>query len=152
MMRQITQVNWRYIGDVLPSFVVMMFIPFSYSVAYGLMACVIPSQLTTTYITEANECPNSGIFVYAVLNGLIGIVVYVSGGRVEPAEYDLKEYWTWKTAGRAPWFIRCAQGNNGGESNRDVPDTAHDNVLDSQGSILGARAKCPSKDYSIAAA
>lgn len=38
MIRQITQINWRYIGDVLPSFVVMTFIPFSYSVAYGLIA------------------------------------------------------------------------------------------------------------------
>lgn len=38
MIRQITQINWRYIGDVLPSFVVLAFIPFSYSVAYGLIA------------------------------------------------------------------------------------------------------------------
>ncbi|KAK3175789.1 hypothetical protein K4F52_010000 [Lecanicillium sp. MT-2017a] len=38
MIRQITQINWRYIGDVLPSFVVMTFIPFSYSAAYGLIA------------------------------------------------------------------------------------------------------------------
>lgn len=38
MIRQVTQVNWRYIGDALPSFIVMTFIPFSYSVAYGLIA------------------------------------------------------------------------------------------------------------------
>jgi AGZA family xanthine/uracil permease-like MFS transporter len=38
MIRQVTQINWRYVGDVLPSFVVMTFIPFSYSVAYGLIA------------------------------------------------------------------------------------------------------------------
>lgn len=38
MIRQITQVNWYYIGDALPSFIVMAFIPFSYSVAYGLIA------------------------------------------------------------------------------------------------------------------
>lgn len=37
MIRQVTQVNWRYIGDALPSFIVMTFIPFSYSVAYGLI-------------------------------------------------------------------------------------------------------------------
>ncbi|KAH7152902.1 permease family-domain-containing protein [Dactylonectria macrodidyma] len=86
MIRQVTQVNWRYIGDVLPSFVVMTFIPFSYSVAYGLIA---------------------GVFVYAVLNSLIGLAVLVSGGRLEPREYDLKEYWTWKGSGRPPWFIRA---------------------------------------------
>ncbi|KAJ6779340.1 hypothetical protein PWT90_04278 [Aphanocladium album] len=86
MIRQITQINWRYIGDVLPSFIVMTFIPFSYSVAYGLIA---------------------GIFVYTVLNGLIGTVVCISGGRYEPREYDLKEYWTWKGAGQPPWFVRA---------------------------------------------
>ncbi|KAJ4145621.1 hypothetical protein LMH87_004467 [Akanthomyces muscarius] len=88
MIRQITQINWRYIGDVLPSFVVMTFIPFSYSVAYGLIA---------------------GIFVYTMLNGLIGIVVYISGGACEPPEYDLKEYWSWKGAGQAPWFVRAVR-------------------------------------------
>lgn len=41
MIRQISAVNWRYVGDAIPSFVVMAFIPFSYSVAYGLIAWVI---------------------------------------------------------------------------------------------------------------
>lgn len=49
----------------------------------------------------------SGIFVYTMLNGLIGAVVCVSGGRCEPREYDLKEYWTWKGIGQPPWFIRA---------------------------------------------
>lgn len=40
MIRQISAVNWRYVGDSIPSFVVMTFIPFSYSVAYGLIAWV----------------------------------------------------------------------------------------------------------------
>lgn len=49
----------------------------------------------------------SGIFTYAVLNGLIGAVVWISGGRYEPREYDLKEYWTWKGTGQPPWFVRA---------------------------------------------
>ncbi|KOS17359.1 putative xanthine/uracil permease [Escovopsis weberi] len=105
MIRQITQVNWRYIGDVLPSFIVMSFIPFSYSVAYGLIA---------------------GLFVYTLLNGLVGLVVFLSNGRIEPREYDLKEYWTWKGSGRAPWFVRAIRrhregggGNGGRASGRD---------------------------------
>lgn len=44
MIRQVTQVNWRYIGDAIPSFVAMVFIPFSYSVAYGLIAYVVSSK------------------------------------------------------------------------------------------------------------
>ncbi|KAF9870810.1 permease [Colletotrichum karsti] len=88
MIRQITQINWRYIGDVLPSFVVMTFIPFSYSVAYGLIA---------------------GVFVYTVLNGLIALTVWLSGGRLEPREYDMKEYWSWKGSGKQPWFVRAVR-------------------------------------------
>ncbi len=45
-----------------------------------------------------------------MLNGLIAIVVWASGGRLEPREYDLKEYWTWKGQGRLPWFVRAIQG------------------------------------------
>ncbi|KAF4332856.1 major facilitator superfamily transporter AGZA family xanthine uracil permease [Fusarium beomiforme] len=107
MIRQITQINWRYIGDILPSFVVMTFIPFSYSVAYGLIA---------------------GVFVYAVVNGLIGITVFVSRGRLEPREYDLKEYWAWKGSGRAPWFVRAIRygRNTDTENVEDQPsDPGH---------------------------
>ncbi|UPK99897.1 hypothetical protein LCI18_010832 [Fusarium solani-melongenae] len=91
MARQMTQINWRYIGDTLPSFVVIAFVPFSYSVAYGLIA---------------------GMFLYATINGLVGLTVRLSGGRIEPREYDLKEYWTWKAPGRKPWFVRALR--NGG--------------------------------------
>ncbi|KAI8713309.1 hypothetical protein NCS52_01274700 [Fusarium sp. LHS14.1] len=101
MIRQITQINWRYIGDVLPSFVVMTFIPFSYSVAYGLIA---------------------GVFVYTVLNGLIAIVVFLSRGQLEPREYDLKEYWTWKGSGRAPWFVRAIRRRISDDDSDDDDD------------------------------
>lgn len=107
MARQITQVNWRYIGDVLPSFVVMTFIPFSYSVAYGLIA---------------------GLFVYTTLNGLIGLVVFLSGHRIEPREYDLKEYWTWRGTGRAPWFVRAMRRGNSHSS--PTPGDDHNNHSD----------------------
>ncbi|KKA30549.1 hypothetical protein TD95_003638 [Thielaviopsis punctulata] len=100
MIRQITQVNWKYIGDILPSFVVMTFIPFSYSVAYGLIA---------------------GIFVYAVLNSMIAMAVWASGGRLEPREYDLKEYWTWKGMGRQPWFVRAVRNRGRFWYDRDDP-------------------------------
>ncbi|KAK7425394.1 hypothetical protein QQZ08_008073 [Neonectria magnoliae] len=108
MIRQVTQINWRYIGDVLPSFVVMTFIPFSYSVAYGLIA---------------------GVFIYAVLNGLIGIVVFVSGGYLEPREYDLKEYWTWKGSGRAPWFVRAIRHHRRGTlTDEDAHQSSSDGI------------------------
>lgn len=38
MIRQVVNVNWQYIGDAVPAFVTIMFIPFGYSAAYGLIA------------------------------------------------------------------------------------------------------------------
>lgn len=49
------------------------------------------------------------MFVYTVLNGLIAFTVWISCGRLEPREYDMKEYWSWKGSGQAPWFIRAAR-------------------------------------------
>lgn len=38
MMRQCTKISWTYAGDAVPSFVTLAVIPFTYSVAYGLIA------------------------------------------------------------------------------------------------------------------
>lgn len=40
MIRQVTAINWKYIGDALPAFVTLAFMPLSYSIAYGLIAYV----------------------------------------------------------------------------------------------------------------
>lgn len=117
MIRQITQINWRYIGDVLPSFIVMTFIPFSYSVAYGLIA-----QVTLSSLFDAHSDRDSGVFVYTVLNGLIGLVVLLSRGYIEPREYDLKEYWTWKGSGRPPWFVRALRRRRGASVENEHED------------------------------
>jgi AGZA family xanthine/uracil permease-like MFS transporter len=52
---------------------------------------------------------------------LIGATVWVSRGRLEPRDYDLKEYWTWKGPGQPPWFVRAmnrrrARGQDGDEA------------------------------------
>jgi AGZA family xanthine/uracil permease-like MFS transporter len=75
MMRQVSNINWSYIGDAIPSFVTLMFIPFGYSAAYGLIA---------------------GLMVYTGLNGMIYITKLVSGGHIVPDDEDHREYWTSK--------------------------------------------------------
>lgn len=47
-----------------------------------------------------------GLFVYTALNTLIWVVMLLTAGRIQPRDYDLKEYWTWKPAGEKPWLIR----------------------------------------------
>jgi AGZA family xanthine/uracil permease-like MFS transporter len=75
MMRQISSVNWSYIGDAIPAFVTVMFIPFGYSAAYGLIA---------------------GLMVYTALNGMIYLTKLVSCGSIVPDDEDRREYWTSK--------------------------------------------------------
>ena len=38
MMRQIIWINWNYVGDAIPAFVTLVSMPFTYSIAYGLIA------------------------------------------------------------------------------------------------------------------
>ncbi|KJZ79350.1 hypothetical protein HIM_01501 [Hirsutella minnesotensis 3608] len=130
MIRQITQINWQYIGDVLPSFVVIAFIPFSYSVAYGLIA---------------------GIFVYTVLNGSVGLVVYLSGGRIEPREYELKEYWTWKGGGRPPWFVRAMRARRRRNEAHETFEVGLETLDDSGSPVLDSRVASSAKEYAMTA-
>ncbi|KAF2866730.1 permease family-domain-containing protein [Massariosphaeria phaeospora] len=88
MMRQVVNINWRYIGDAVPAFVTVMFIPFGYSAAYGLIA---------------------GLMTYTALNGSIYLTKLISGGRIVPDDEDHREYWTVKPHGKLPWFITASQ-------------------------------------------
>ncbi|RKF55566.1 putative xanthine/uracil permease [Golovinomyces cichoracearum] len=86
MMIQITEVNWAYIGDALPAFITIVAMPFTYSVAYGLIA---------------------GLLCYTVLNGMIYMVKKLTGGRIEPSNIDDSECWVSKAGANPPWFIRA---------------------------------------------
>ena len=76
MMRQVVSINWRYIGDAVPAFVTLLFIPFSYSIAYGVIA---------------------GLMTYIILNGLAYAVKLITGGHIVPADEDHREYWPCKS-------------------------------------------------------
>ncbi|KAK1760923.1 putative inner membrane protein [Echria macrotheca] len=102
MIRQVTRINWNYIGDAIPAFVTLAFIPFSYSVAYGLLA---------------------GLFVYCALNSMIWVVIKASGGNIVPTDYDQKEYWTWKPPGDVPWIIRLFTGRRGWEDKEGLKES-----------------------------
>jgi adenine/guanine/hypoxanthine permease len=65
--------------------------PFTYSIAYGLIA---------------------GIISYIVLNTIVWIVEKITGGRVKPAEKENKDPWTYKIEGGLlpPWLVRAGKG------------------------------------------
>jgi len=92
MMRGVVAINWNYPGVSIPAFITLMFMPFSYSIAYGLVA---------------------GIMSYAILNSVTWAIGFVSRGRILPPDYDDKEYWSFRaeSARNQPWFIRAIKGD-----------------------------------------
>ncbi|KAL6156214.1 hypothetical protein ACJBU6_05345 [Exserohilum turcicum] len=91
MMRGVGSINWNYSGDAIPAFVTMIFMPFSYSLAYGLIA---------------------GILCYVLINTSSWAIGLVSGGRWLPPDYDDREYWCLLPDARheRPWIFRAFMG------------------------------------------
>jgi len=91
MARACTDINWRYIGDSIPAFLTLAIMPFTYSIAYGLIA---------------------GIVSYTILNSGAWIMMKLSGGRIVPHDYEMKDYWTYKVRGGLlpAWLRRLARG------------------------------------------
>ncbi|ETS80522.1 hypothetical protein PFICI_08051 [Pestalotiopsis fici W106-1] len=112
MIRQVVKINWAYIGDSLPSFVTLAFMPMSYSVAYGLIA---------------------GMLNYVVLNTTIWIIVHASGHRWVPENYHLKEAYHWQLNERnLPTWMRTLLAKI--QRRRPEEDSVHKEGID-----LGAR-------------
>ncbi|RDW77772.1 xanthine permease family protein-like protein [Coleophoma cylindrospora] len=91
MCKAAKDINWNYIGDSLPAFVTLAVMPFTYSIAYGLIA---------------------GITTYMIINTITWIIEKVSGGRIVPANKHLKDPWTYKVKGGIlpAWLVRASKG------------------------------------------
>lgn len=91
MAQSAKDINWRYMGDAIPAFLTIAIMPFTYSIAYGLIA---------------------GICSYITINTIVFIVEKASGGRIVPPNKDEKEPWTWRIPGGffPPWVQRIAAG------------------------------------------
>lgn len=91
MTFHVTEINWTYLGDAVPAFVTIALMPFTYSIADGLIG---------------------GVCTYIVLNTTVWALEKLSGGRIVPPNKNLKEPWTYKIPGGVlpPWLTRVARG------------------------------------------
>ncbi|KAF7626423.1 putative nucleoside transporter [Aspergillus flavus] len=91
MCKAAADINWKYYGDAIPAFLTIAIMPFTYSIAYGLIA---------------------GILSYICINMMVWIVEKASFGRIVPPNKDEKDPWTWKLPGGffPPWVKRAARG------------------------------------------
>ncbi|KAI5309718.1 hypothetical protein KEM55_002574 [Ascosphaera atra] len=107
MTKVASDINWSYVGDAVPAFVTMAVMPFTYSIAYGLIA---------------------GIIAYALINTLVWLIEIGTFGKLVPYNKADKEPWTWKIPGGIipQWVIRLFHGKR---------DFWREDVLDANGEI-----------------
>lgn len=91
MVSAVTDINWKYMGDAVPAFLTIAIMPFTYSIADGLIA---------------------GICVYMLLNTTVWLIKVASGGRIVPPNYEERDGWTWRLPGGffPPWTVRLFRG------------------------------------------
>ncbi|KAF2793886.1 xanthine/uracil permease family protein-like protein [Melanomma pulvis-pyrius CBS 109.77] len=102
MAQSVKDINWRYMGDAIPAFLTIAVMPFTYSIAYGLIA---------------------GIVSYMVINTLVFVIEKASGGRIVPPNKADKEPWTWRIPGGflPPWLQRLTSGKKDFWREHDEP-------------------------------
>ncbi|TGO10190.1 hypothetical protein BTUL_0142g00290 [Botrytis tulipae] len=91
MCKAAKDINWKYWGDALPAFITLAVMPFTYSIAYGLIA---------------------GIVSYMIINTTTWVLEKISGGRIVPYDKEFKEPWTYKIKGGIlpAWLVRASKG------------------------------------------
>ncbi|CRK43405.1 hypothetical protein BN1723_005657 [Verticillium longisporum] len=91
MMRAVTEINWGYPGDSIPAFLTIAIMPFTYSIADGLIA---------------------GVCSYILINTMILLIGLATGGRLVPHNKDQKDPWTWHIPGGLlpGWIVRLFKG------------------------------------------
>jgi len=86
MIINVRDINWFYLGDAVPAFLTLIIIPFSYNIAYGLIA---------------------GICSFVVINGVTWIIKELSCGTIVPTGYyDRREDWSLPEGGLRPVWLR----------------------------------------------
>ncbi|PGH18083.1 hypothetical protein AJ79_00711 [Helicocarpus griseus UAMH5409] len=91
MTKVASDINWSYVGDAVPAFITLAVMPFTYSIAYGLIA---------------------GILSYVLLNTVAWLIEVASGGRIVPHNKSMKEPWSYKVPGGIlpGWLVRMVHG------------------------------------------
>ncbi|KAF5988658.1 major facilitator superfamily transporter, AGZA family, xanthine/uracil permease [Fusarium bulbicola] len=91
MMQAVVNINWRYMGDAIPAFLTIAIMPFTFSIADGLIA---------------------GICSYIVIQVLVWTVETASMGKLTATNKKNKDPWSWRIPGGIlpGWLTRLFQG------------------------------------------
>lgn len=91
MVSAVTEINWKYMGDAVPAFLAIAIMPFTFSIANGLIA---------------------GICSYMLINTVVWLIKLASRGRIVPPNFADKDPWSWRIPGGffPPWLTRLGRG------------------------------------------
>ncbi|KZZ90010.1 Xanthine/uracil/vitamin C permease [Ascosphaera apis ARSEF 7405] len=108
MTKVAADINWNYVGDAVPAFITLAVMPFTYSIAYGLIA---------------------GLLSYICINMLVWFIEVGSFGKLVPYNKHEKDPWTYKIPGGIipQWMRRLAHGKK---------DFWREDVLDANGDVI----------------
>ncbi|KAG1143936.1 hypothetical protein G6F37_004379 [Rhizopus arrhizus] len=81
MLSGVRNINWDYPGDAIPAFITLAVMPFTYSIAYGVIG---------------------GIISYIIINGFVYLVDKATRGYIRP-DYSTREDW-WTAALSRPFL------------------------------------------------
>ncbi|KAI9022221.1 permease family-domain-containing protein [Phycomyces nitens] len=73
MTSGIRNINWDYPGDAIPAFITLAVMPFTYSIAYGVIG---------------------GIISYIIINGFVYVMDKATGGYIRPDYSQREDWWT----------------------------------------------------------
>ncbi|CAO0791886.1 unnamed protein product [Mucor circinelloides] len=73
MLSGVRNINWDYPGDAIPAFITLTVMPFTYSIAYGVIG---------------------GIISYIIINGFVYLVDKLSRGYIRPDYSQREDWWT----------------------------------------------------------
>ncbi|ODA84149.1 hypothetical protein RJ55_02667 [Drechmeria coniospora] len=99
MVSSVTDINWKYMGDAIPAFLTIALMPFTFSIADGLIA---------------------GVCSYMIINTVVWLIKVATRGRIVPPNIDDKEPWTWRIPGGLlpPWLTRLRRKNGVGHEDQ----------------------------------
>ncbi|KAG2002494.1 purine transporter, variant 2 [Coprinopsis cinerea AmutBmut pab1-1] len=116
MIRNVLEINWDYIGDAVPAFLTLIIIPFTFNIAYGVIA---------------------GIFSFIILNGIPLVIRKLSKGKIVTANYEVSEEWVIPPGSIVPYWMRKTASlvKNRGKGGASGPsDVHHDSASEDKGS------------------
>jgi adenine/guanine/hypoxanthine permease len=99
MIRNVVDINWKYLGDAVPAFLTLIIIPCEYKMGIYTQVDLL-MNLTVSFNIAYGLI--TGIFAMVILKGIPWALNKFTAGRICPPNYEDREDWGFPSGGLAP--------------------------------------------------